>query len=172
MTGRIEVLATVDRPGRITTKTGVNRFHYAYHLPPGGTDGLSVGGLVTFELKKGDDGVAIGVCAKDEAEANHIGESRLEVRYQGFEQTNNVRSFKFQAWRTGEENQEAVVTVDLALLRKYGITIQEGPALCLRLVEAEIQQPNPYEPEVWKRGLTDKEMMAHLACRRPVKKRS
>ncbi|RPJ59435.1 MAG: hypothetical protein EHM23_14110 [Acidobacteria bacterium] len=170
MTGRIDILATDDRPGRITTRTGVNRFHYAYELPPGGTEGLSVGGLVTFELKKGDDQMAVGVCPKDEAKASAGAESRLEVRYQGFEQTNNVRAFKFQAWRTGQENQEAVVTVDLALLRKYGITIQEGPALCLRLLEAELQQPTPNDPQALKRGLTDKEMMAHVACR-PGKKR-
>lgn len=172
MTGRIEVLATANKPGRITTRTGVNRYHYAYHLPPGGIEGLFVGSLVTFELKKGDDRVAISVTPKDEADGVHSLESRLEVRYEGFEQTNNIRAFKFQAWRTGEENQAAVVTVDLALLRKYGITIQEAPALCLRLVETELQQPKRFDPGVWKRGLTDKEMMAHVECRRAGKRRS
>jgi len=127
--------------------------------------------MVTFELKKGDDRVAISVRTKGEGQSSPA-ESRLEVRYEGFEQSDNIRSFKFQAWRTGEENQEAVVTVDLALLRKHGITIQEGPALCLRLIETEFQQPNTGEAQVWKRGLTDKEIMAHLACRRPVKKRA
>jgi hypothetical protein len=79
----------------------------------------------------------------------------------------------FKPWRIGEENQEVIVTVNLALFRKYGVTIQEGPALCLRFLEAELQLPSPSELRGWKRALTDKEMIAHAAHRRiPTKRRS
>jgi hypothetical protein len=129
-------------------------------------DGLTAGRLVTFELERGSPEIAVGVRPKERAESSPgAPNARPEVRYDGFEQTNNIRTYKFQAWRTGEENQEAVVTVDLALFRKHGIGIQEGPALCLRLVEAELQEPGPSETGVWKRALTDKEMLAHLATR-------
>ncbi len=166
MTGRIEMLATAISAGRITTTTGVNTFHYAYRVPLGNTEGLSVGGLVTFQLERGNPNMAISVCA-DQVPAEAVPSGRAEVRYQGFEQTHTIRSFKFQTWRTGEENQEAVVTADLALFRKHGVTIQEGPGLCLRLVESELQQANPSGPHgVWKRALTDKELMEHVACRR------
>jgi hypothetical protein len=172
MTGRIEVLATAHKPGRITTTTGPNRFHYSYQLQPGGIR-LRVGRLVTFELEKGNVDTAVRVCPIEHEESLLASQSGPpEVRYQGFEQKNDVRSFTFRAWRTGEENQEVVVTADLALFRKHGVTIQEGPALCLRFVEAELQQPSLGQSGAWKRALTDKEILAHMTHRSPSKRRS
>lgn len=171
MTGRIEMLATPISAGRITTNTGANTYHYEYRVPLGKADGLSVGELVTFQLERGNPNLAIDVCADQKGSSKAASTGRTEVRYQGFEQTNGIRSFKFQAWRTGEENQEAIVTVDLALFRKHGITLQEGPALCLHLVEAALQQPAASGSRVWKGTLTDKEMIEHLACRRPAGRR-
>ncbi|MFB3904635.1 MAG: hypothetical protein ACE15E_14390 [Acidobacteriota bacterium] len=170
MTGRIEILATARRPGRITTHTGPDRFHYSYQLGPG-RDQLRVGGLVTFELEKGHDGVAVRVRALEQHESLLAGQSgRPEVRYEGFEQKNDVRSFKFRTWRAGEENQEVIVTADLALFRKYGITIQEGPALCLRFVEGELHEPNTSQRGGCTRTLTEKEMIAHISHRRSPSK--
>jgi hypothetical protein len=165
MTGRIEALATPEKLGRITTNSGPSRFHFSYREPTGKADGLAMGRLVTFELEKGSPEIAVSVRPK-EAEVAPPGEVRAprEIRYQGFEQTKNIRSYKFQAWRSGEENQEAIVTVDIVLFRRHGIGIQEGPGLCLRLVEAEFQEPGRSETTVWKRSLTDNEMLAHLAC--------
>lgn len=166
MTGRIEILAAVDRPGLITCNSGPSRFHYTYRSPLGGIDGLAEGRLVTFELEKGSPAMATGVCVKGTGESSpgNQNQSAREVRYRGFEQTKNIRSYKFQTWQSGEENQEAVVTVDLELFRKHGITLQEGPALCLKLVQTEAQQPGSGET-VWKRALTDHEMLTHLALR-------
>jgi hypothetical protein len=173
MTGRIEVLAALNKPGRITTNSGPSRFHYVYRVPLGERDGLTTGRLVTFELEKGSPQIAVNVCPKERTETSPGANVRLEVRYQGFEQTTNIRTFKFQAWRTGEENQEAVVTVDLALFRKHGVRIQEGPGLCLRFVETELQEPDASETGVWKRALTDKDIMVYLACTATsVKKRN
>ena len=165
MTGRIEVLAAVNRPGRITSNSGISRFHYTYRSPLGRIDGLTKGRLVSFELEKGSPEMAVNVCPKEACESSRpqIVPPR-EIRYWGFEQTDNIRTYKFQAWQTGEENQEAIVTVDLSLFHKHGITLQEGPALCLRLVQAELQQPSPGE-SVWKRALTDKELLAYLLLR-------
>jgi hypothetical protein len=162
--GRIEILAAVNKPGIITCNSGACRFHYTYRLPLGRIDGLTKGRLVTFELEKGSPETATGVCPKEVGEPSpHL--FQREIRYAGFEQTDNIRSYRFQAWQTGEENQDAVVTVDVTLFRKHGITLQEGPALCLRLVQAELRQQSPSESSVWKRALTDKEMLAHLAVR-------
>ncbi|RPI29096.1 MAG: hypothetical protein EHM61_02800 [Acidobacteria bacterium] len=167
MTGRIEILAAVNKPGLITSNSGACRFQYIYRLPLGRLDGLAKGRLVTFELEKGSPEVAVGVCPKELGETSP-GDPPLfprEIRYGGFEQTDNIRSYKFQAWQSGEENQVAVVTVDLALFRRHGITLQEGPALCLRLVQTELRHPSASEPEIWKRALTDKEMADHAALR-------
>jgi len=166
MTGRIEILAAAGRPGLITSNSGASRFHYTYRLPLGRIDGLAKGRLVSFELEKGSPEMAVGVCPKEPDQFSPV-DQRLfqrEIRYAGFDQTNNIRTYKFQAWQAGEENQEAIVTVDLALFRKHRITLQEGPALCLRIVQNELQQPGSAEV-VWNRALTDKEMLAHLASR-------
>lgn len=166
MTGRIEILAAAGRPGRITSNSGACRFHYAYRHPLGAIDGLAKGRLVTFELEKGSPETAVSVCPKDPGQP-FSGDQDLfkkDIRYTGFEQTNNTRTYKFQAWQTGEENQEAIVTVDLALFRKHGIALQEGPALCLRFVQDELRRLGSAEV-VWKRALTDKEMLTHLASR-------
>jgi len=166
MTGKIEVLATPVKEGRITTNSGTDIFHYAYRYPTSGTNGLTRGALVTFQVERGNSEMAVGVCLKEPGESSQETETRpREVRYEGFEQTRNIRSFKFHAWRTGEENQEAIVTVDLALFRKHGIGIQEGPGLCLRLLQVELQEPRPDGSVAWTRTLTDKEMLAHLAGR-------
>ncbi len=165
MTGRIEVLASPDREGRITTNSGTDIYHYAYRYPAG-QNGLTCGALVTFQVERGNSEMAVSVSPKEPGESATEVESRpREVRYEGFEQTRNMRTFKFHAWRTGEENQEAIVTVDLALFRKHGVGIQEGPGLCLRLLQAELQEPALNGSMVWTRVLTDKEMLAHLAGR-------
>lgn len=168
MTGRIETLATPERPGRITTNSGPSRFHFTYRNPIGEKDGLALGRLVSFELEKGSPEIAVEVRPKEVSEAAP-GEAKVprEIRYDGFEQTRNIRSYRFQAWRTGEENQEAVVTVDLGLFRRHGIGIQEGPGLCLRLVKAELGDPERPGATSWKWTLTDREMEAHLACQPP-----
>ncbi|RPI25177.1 MAG: hypothetical protein EHM61_15065 [Acidobacteria bacterium] len=172
MTGRIEQLATADSPGVITTKTGRNTFRYSYQFASGGIE-LQVGRLVAFELEKGNIETAINVCAIEAGESPTVPGRIPEIRYEGFEQKNDVRSFRFRAWRTGEENQDIVVTAEMALFRKYGITIQEGPGLCLRLVEAELQQSNPIPTGLWERKLTADEMIAHIGRQRiPAKRRS
>jgi len=172
VTGRIEILAAVNKPGLITSNSGACRFQYAYRLPLGRIDGLAKGRLVTFELEKGSPEIAISVCPKELGESSNGGHHVFprEIRYQGFEQSDNIRTYRFQSWQSGEENQEAIVTVDLALFRKHGITIQEGPALCLRLVQAGLPQTGP-DRAVWKGALTDREMLAHLAVRAASTKR-
>ncbi len=172
MTGRIEELASLNKPGRITSNSGTCRFHYTYRLPLGRIDGLAKGRLVTFEVERGCPEMAVCVCPKEPGEPSAGAENApWEIRYDGFEQSNNIRTYKFQAWQAGEENQEAIVTVDLALFRKHGITLQEGPALCLRFVQTEMQEPSQCESPVWKRMLTDKEMAAHLAIRATTTKK-
>jgi len=165
MTGRIEVSATARQPGRITTRTGASTFEYAYLLAPGGAR-LRVGRLVSFELERGTANAAVKVRGIDR-ETLFLGgpDGPPEVRYYGFDQKNDVRSFKFRAWRTGQENQEVIVSADLALFRKHGITVQEGPALCLRFVQAELQQPGFSGTTRWERALTEEEVVAHMAQR-------
>jgi len=55
---------------------------------------------------------------------------------QGFDQANGVRTFHFQAFIDSKELREYAVTADMTLFGKHHVGIQEGPALCSRLVMA------------------------------------
>jgi len=166
MTGRIEKLATAEQEGRITTNSGPMQFHFTYQQEAGTPEQLTLGQLVSFELEKGTTQSAVEVRRKESLSFRASdGTAAREIRYQGFQQTRNVRSYKFQAWRSGEENQETIVTADLALFRKHGIGIQEGPEISLRLVKAEFLESRLVDPTVWTRALSDKDMLEHLSSR-------
>ena len=47
----------------------------------------------------------------------------------------NVRQFYFEAVGADRSRLEVTVGVDLNLIRRYGITLQELPLLCWRLLE-------------------------------------
>jgi hypothetical protein len=164
MTGRIEKLATAESSGRITTHSGPVQFHFTYRKTGGTTDQLAVGQLVSFEVEKGTTESVVEVRRKESVTFRAgDGTAARAIRYQGFQQTRNIRSYKFQAWRNGEENQDAIVTADLALFRKYGVGIQEGPEICLRLVKAGFLESGLVDPTVWTRALSDKELLDHLS---------
>ncbi|MFZ0427086.1 MAG: hypothetical protein WAO20_03135 [Acidobacteriota bacterium] len=170
MTGRIEKLATSETPGRIATNSGPTQFHFTYRQTMETSEGLAVGQLVSFQLEKGTTEFAVGV-RPEEAVGSLAGNGNkaCQIRYQGFEQTSNVRFFKFQVWRSGEENQEAVVTADLALFRKHDIGIQEGPGICLRLLKAEFQESDAIDGAAWTRAVCDKDMLAYLSIEATTK---
>ena len=172
MTGRIAELATPDKLGRIVMSSGTSRFHFSYHHLIGIPECLTTGQLVSFELERGSPEVAVSVRPKGEGESS--AEDRYnprEIRYLGFEQTDNIRSYKFQAWNPHEENQEAIVTVDIVLFRRHGIGIQEGPAISLELVKAAFLESGETKASVWRRALTDDEMHAYLASQ-PASRKS
>jgi hypothetical protein len=54
----------------------------------------------------------------------------MELRYMGFDQTQNTRSYKFDGVANGQPTAHFVVTADLALFLAHRIGIQEGPTLC------------------------------------------
>ncbi len=172
MNGRIERLATPEKPGRITTNSGPTHFCFAYRHMVGVADELAVGQLVSFEPEKGAPEFAVGV-RPNEAVDSLAGDRKVprEIRYQGFEQTRNIRSYRFRAWRSGEENVDAIVSVDLALFRRHGIGIQEGPGICLRLLKAEFRESGVINVTTWTRALSDREMVEHLSSQ-PAPKNS
>ena len=55
----------------------------------------------------------------------------------GFWQSDSVRNFAFQkVLGNGSASEKYTVTADVALARKFRITLQELPSLCARLLEA------------------------------------
>ena len=71
----------------------------------------------------------------------------MQLRYLGFDQANNIREYTFYNVAAGETATHFVVSADLALFLKYRVRLQEGPALCLKELSADLEalQPFPHE---------------------------
>lgn len=85
----------------------------------------------------------------------------MELRYMGFDQSRNMRVYKFGSSSVpGEPVSRFVVTVDLSLFLKHHINIQEGPTLCAQKLTADLQAQHQGEHE-----LTNDDMVAYVADR-------
>jgi hypothetical protein len=71
----------------------------------------------------------------------------MQLRYMGFDQEKNIREYLFDGLAPGEAAKHFVVSADLALFAKYRVCLQEGPALCLKRLAADLEmlQPLPHE---------------------------
>ena len=87
------------------------------------------------------------------------------LRYAGFDQTGNVRSYLFQRVVVGEESSLIVVAAEIPLLVKHHVRIQDGPALCLQVLLLEMQSGESSEPPVSLHALTDTDILTYLATR-------
>jgi hypothetical protein len=70
----------------------------------------------------------------------------MQLRYMGFDQANNIPDYKFDSVAAGETTH-FVVSADLALFGRYHVALQEGPALCLKKLSADLEvlQQLPHE---------------------------
>ena len=165
MTGRIISLNTTS--GSIRSDDG-HTWPFDYdQMMAYDVERLATGQLVRFQLL---EGTAINVSIENPQarSAQQATRSAAEPpRYMGFEQTGSVRSYRFQKECTGQNNQTLTVECDLALFAKHRVGIQEGPALCLRLLASAADGSLCVVEPVKRLALTDKDMIEHLA-RRPA----
>jgi len=84
----------------------------------------------------------------------------MELRYAGFDQTNNKRSYKFDAGLPGRTVGRFVVSVEITLFLKHHVNIQEGPALCARKLSADLEADYRGDHE-----LTDQDLLAYATGR-------
>ena len=63
----------------------------------------------------------------------------MELRYLGFDQSQNARKYRFHVITKGEDTRQFVVTVDLELFRTHRVGIQEGPSLCAQKLAADLE---------------------------------
>jgi cold shock CspA family protein len=174
MTGKINMLSSENASGFIMAENGL-RVHFdssavlAYDAAC-----LEVGQLVTFDLMNGHDRKAVNVCVHKQNITPLAAEKRREnpsLRYMGFEQTDSIRAYMFERVSPGETTRGYLVTTDLALFVKHHVGIQEGPALCLRLLMEELAAADEAAQPPWRRSLTDEDMLAHVASRPSPKTR-
>lgn len=84
----------------------------------------------------------------------------MELRYMGFEQTQNTRCYRFDRMVAGEAPARVTITADLALFLEHRIQIQEGPTLCARKLAADLATSQTGDHR-----LTDDDMTALVRAR-------
>ena len=123
---------------------------------------LAVGRFVSFDLEGRDGSTAVNVCLhrlqpSPEGALRHA----ASLRYVGFEQAaEGIRSYKFERTLPGEEMKTVVVTTDIALFTRHRVLLQEGPGLCLRLLETESAKGRES-----RFALTENDLITFLAAR-------
>jgi len=170
MTGTIKRLDNVAASGAIEAADGlVFGFRLsavlAYDIP-----GLAVGQAVNFELENDRHPRAVNINVEHAFQSSPDRERRVELtrlRYLGFQQTGEIRSYRFESFAPGEARAAYIVNGDMGLFTKHHVRLQEGPGMCLHLlaewddlVGGTAETPAQY-------SLTDREMLAHLATLPP-----
>jgi hypothetical protein len=125
--------------------------------------GLAVGQTVTFELKVGLHPEAVHVCVQKPHHPSPGADKHrasINLRYAGFAQEGNIRSYRFEQLSAGEETRTFLITTNLDLFRKHSVGIQEGPTLCMRVLMAGL-----IAGVASHRALTDLDMLAYVASR-------
>jgi cold shock CspA family protein len=172
MTGRIELLSTTDSAGYIRAEDGAKVSFRVTEVKVRDATDLAVGQMVTFDLELSQSPRAFNIrVEKRHYNAHEKDKLWQAIRYVGFEQEGNIRSYKFERQIPREEAVSAVVNADMALFLKHKIGLQDGPMLCLRLVVAEIDGSTGTDQTPYRRSLTDHDMLCHLASRRAPEKR-
>ena len=63
----------------------------------------------------------------------------MQLRYMGFDQARNIREYKFDGVAENDTTTHFVVNADLTLFVRYHVGLQEGPALCLKKLSANLE---------------------------------
>jgi hypothetical protein len=64
----------------------------------------------------------------------------MEYVLTGFQQDNNIRRYAFQGIAGDRTRVDFTVNVDLSLIRRYEISVQELPLLCRHLLEGQLPE--------------------------------
>ncbi|MGC9971649.1 MAG: hypothetical protein ABSE56_13790 [Bryobacteraceae bacterium] len=163
MTGTIVGLAGNTRTGTIRSQDG-SRPGFSAADVLGDFDTLAVGHLVSFDLDRArPHHIAVRVFREPIGESwpGKKPDASPDLRYAGFNQAENIRSFRFDAVACGHPIRRFVVTVDLALMLKHHIGVQEAPALCLRKLAADLKA----FPDSGRHELGNDDLLAYASSR-------
>ena len=64
----------------------------------------------------------------------------MELRYMGFDQQLNARSYRFEVVEKGQPSRSFVVTADVSLFHRLGVVMQEGPSLSASKLVADLER--------------------------------
>ena len=163
MTGTIVALAGNARTGTIRSLDG-SRVTFSAANVLGDFDALAVGHMVSFDLERPQPHhIAARVFREPSGAHGAVGKlgASPDLRYTGFHQDGRVRSYCFDAVVPGVQARQFTVKVDMALLLKHRIGVQDVPALCLRKLTADLGAL----PESGQHELRDEELLALASSR-------
>jgi cold shock CspA family protein len=169
MIGRIKNMSASSRSGFIQAENGQTVYFAGSEVWEHDFPFLTVGQAVSFELQSGHWPKASNVHLFEDRHMPHIPENRplaaIQLRFVGFDQDQQTRSFRFHATVAGEETRDYVVTADVRLFQKHHVGIQEGPALCARVLLAQLAAANDHRPRSMRAVLSENDLIAHVASR-------
>jgi cold shock CspA family protein len=125
---------------------------------------LAPGQIVSFEPDGGSPPKAINVSVLPPASIHYSDDRYREmrrIRYVGFDQQKNIRTYRFERFSPGELTEHFLVDTDMVLFGQNKVKLQEGPALCLHLL-AHALGPEPAIPQN-PYSVTAQHMLAFLA---------
>jgi hypothetical protein len=64
----------------------------------------------------------------------------VEIRYLGFDQTQNARVYRFDVRTDGRLSKQVSISVDMAVFRNHSVGIQEGPFLSGNKLTADLER--------------------------------
>jgi hypothetical protein len=141
MTGKFSLLNRIDSSGFIEASDGVRVPFKSSELFAYDVGRIAVGQSVTFDIKPGRLPEAINICPlrlhADTDSKGHMRRVETETRYVGFKHQGSVRSYQFELSSPGQDVQTIAFRIDLGLLQKHHIVIQDGPALCRHMLLAQ-----------------------------------
>ncbi len=162
MTGIIVALTGSRRTGTIRAEDG-SYMGFSATTILGDFESLSLGDRVTFDADRNPPHqTAVRVFREPFSPGTHAATHGgcPDLRYAGFDQANNIRSYRFDAVCAGKSIRHCI-TVDLALLLQHHIGVQEAPALCLRKLATDLKDaPNSYRHQ-----LADSDLQAFVTSR-------
>jgi hypothetical protein len=169
MLGTITRFSKVTTSGAIRSEEGVNFDFDLAGVLTYDVAGLAEGKFVHFQAAGRSPCKAINVSLEPPA-AVHPGADRFkeitQLRYVGFRHVEDLRRFRFERITPGAPTQCFEVAANLALFHTLRIAIQEGPALCMRVIAAELESGSKWE-DLATCLLTEQHMRDYLA-NRPV----
>ena len=161
VTGTIVKLASGSRTGVIRATDG-SRVLFAAAVVLGEFETLAVGHCVSYDLDRAAAGTAARVLREPTfSSAPRRADAPPQLRYRGFAQAHSIRSYCFDCVATGSAVRRFIVTVDLLLLAKYHIGIQEAPVLCMRKLAADLEG----SPHSQTHELDNDDLLAHASAR-------
>ena len=139
MVGRISALGSATLFGIIKADNGLSVPFDRSQVMAYDMTGLAVDQLVSFDIENGASPKAMNVCVRKEQQAAVHNEGRndpVRLRYMGFEQRGVARIYRFDQVAIGADAIHMVVEVPMALFTEFHVGIQDGPALCLNVLNA------------------------------------